>query len=753
MEIYGKNFTEPILNNIREMIAEEPNISRRGLSRKVCEKMDWYSANGKLQEMSCRKALLELDRRGIINLPKRKESYAFEKRRTYSIDYKIATIEGSLSDLGELIIEPIKSRYRKDSRVWFHLMENYHYLKGVRLCGAQIRYIVKSKKYGYIGGLAFSSATFKLAARDAYIGWSEKARRENIGLVISNDRFLILPTVKVKNLASWIFGKVFKRLGDDWQSRYGQRPVLVESYVDPSRFKGTLYKASNWRYVGKTSGRRDSIAKDVYLYPLESNWQEILCNESEDALGLGKVNKESLNWAEREFGSIRLYDNRLKERLYTIAQDFYNKPQANIPEACGNKARTLGAYRFFQNKRVTMDVILDAHTEATIERIKEHKIVLVPQDTTTLDYSTHPMTEGLGPTNTLDTKSIGLILHDTLAISEDGTPLGILDAQVWARDPQDRGKSIRRKKIPIEQKESMKWLRSYRRISEIQKLCPNTLLVSIGDRESDIFELFQETQKGDKKPGLLVRVGKNRNRRVGQDDLWEYMTKVEESGQFNLHIPRRGNRKARDAWMSLRYAQIALEPPKHLASSKPINIWAVYIKELDPPEDIKTPLEWMLFTTVSVDNFNDALQRVKWYTKRWGIEVYHRVLKSGCRIKNRQLASADRLETALGVDMVVAWRIYHMTMLGRELPNAPASVFFKEEEWKALYCYVHKTPIAPKEPPSLREAIRMVGGIGGHLGRKSDGEPGTVTLWRGLQRLDTATEMYVIFTSSSRDGP
>ena len=753
MEIYGKNFTEPILNEIREMVVQEPDISRRSLSRKVCKILDWRSANGKLQEMSCRKALLELDRRGLINLPERKESYAFEKRRTYPIDYKIATIEGSLSDLGELIIEPIKSRYRKDSRVWFHLMENYHYLKSVRLCGAQIRYIVKSEKYGYIGGLAFSSATFKLAARDAYIGWSEKARRENIGYVISNDRFLILPTVKVKNLASWIFGKVFQRLGDDWQSRYGQRPVLVESYVDPSRFKGTLYKASNWQYVGKTSGRRDGRAKDVYLYPLESNWKEILCNESDDALGLGNVNKESSNWAEREFASIRLYDNRLKERLYTIAQDFYNKPQANIPEACGSKARTLGAYRFFQNKKVTMDVILDAHTEATIERIKGHKIVLAPQDTTTLDYSTHPMTDGLGPTSSLDSKSIGLILHDTLAISEDGTPLGVLDAQVWARDPQDRGKSTRRKELPIEQKESMKWLRSYRRVSEIQKLCPDTLLVSIGDRESDIFELFQETQKGDKKPGLLVRVGKNRNRRVGQDDLWEYMSDIEESGQFTLHIPRRSNRKARDARMSLRYAQVTLEPPKRLASSKPINIWAVYIKELDAPEDVKGPLEWMLFTTVSVEDFNDALQRVQWYTKRWGIEVYHRVLKSGCRIKNRQLASADRLETALGVDMVVAWRIHHMTMLGRELPDAPASVFFKEEEWKALYCYVHKTPIAPEEPPSLREAIRMVGGIGGHLGRKSDGEPGTVTLWRGLQRLDTATEMYVIFTSSSRDGP
>ena len=205
--------------------------------------------------------------------------------------------------------------------------------------------------------------------------------------------------------------------------------------------------------------------------------------------------------------------------------------------------------------------------------------------------------------------------------------------------------------------------------------------------------------------------------------------------------------------MSLRYSQIDLQPPKRFADAKPIRVWAVYIREINAPEDIKSPIEWLLLTTVAVHNFDEAYQRVQWYTRRWGIEIYHRTLKSGCRIKNRQLGSADSLETALGVDMVVAWRIYHMTMLGRELPDAPASVFFKEEEWKALYCYVHKTPIASKEPMTLREAIRMIGGIGGHLGRKSDGEPGTVTIWRGLQRLDTATEMYIIFTSPSRDGP
>nr|WP_309299985.1 Druantia anti-phage system protein DruA [Caldithrix abyssi] len=134
-------------------------------------------------------------------------------------------------------MEPIKSRYSKDSRAWFQLIENFHYLKSAKLCGAQIRYIVKSEKYGYIGALGFSSATYKLRARDAYIGWSEKARRENIQYVISNDRFLIVPTVKVKNLASFLLSKALQRIGTDWESRYGYRPVLVESYVDSSVFQ------------------------------------------------------------------------------------------------------------------------------------------------------------------------------------------------------------------------------------------------------------------------------------------------------------------------------------------------------------------------------------------------------------------------------------------------------------------------------------------------------------------------------------
>lgn len=751
MEIYGKIFTDSIIKVIREKIAEDRAISRAQLSRFVCGEMGWRSENGRLQEVSCRKALLELERRGILQLPENGAFYSFQEEKPTSVSYKSAQIEANLEELDDLEIEPIKTRYGKDSKVWFDLLNRYHYLGGGRLCGAQLRYIIKSKHHGYIGVLGFSSATWKLKQRDGYIGWTDAARWENIKYVISNDRFLIVPGVKVKNLASHLLAQVLKRLPDDWEQRYGYRPLLIESYVDPTRYRGTCYRASNWQYIGATSGRRDGVAKWIFIYPLYHDWQQRLCRVTPVKLNTDRVVSNPANWAEGEYGSVRLYDNRLKRRLYQIAQDFYDKPEANIPQACGSHSRIKAAYRFFQNKKVTMKVLLDAHTESTIERIKEHKVILAPQDTTILDYSTHPMTEGLGPTGTSEGNSIGLILHDTLAFSEDGVPLGVLDAQCWARDENDRAKRYRRKELPIEQKESMKWLHSYRRVCEVQRLCPDTLIVSVGDREADVYELFAEALKDPPGAGLLVRAERGRNRQLEDDSLWEYMSRLEKAGELQIHISRRGNRKARDARVEVRYSEVELKAPKSKASLPSLRLWAVYVKERQCNE-VETPLEWMLLTTVPVNSFTQARARVEWYTRRWGIEVYHRTLKSGCRIKNRQLGGAESLEAALGIDMVVAWRIYHMTMLGRDIPNAPCTVFFKEEEWKALLCYVYKTPLVPDEPPTMREAMRMVANMGGFIGRKGDGEPGTQTLWRGLQHLDTATEMYIIFTKP-RDGP
>ncbi len=744
MYVCGQHFPQTILDRIRETVQTEPSLSRLELSRRVCEWLNWRSANGRLQEMSCRKALAKLNKRGVLDLPRQEESYAFQRQGEQSrvgkaIEAHIAALSCPLCEVGKITVDPVTSRYSKESKIWFALLDRYHYLGSGHLCGAQIRYVVKSETHGYLGALAFSSASWALKQRDEYIGWTEAARRANLAYLVTNDRFLILPTVKVKNLASHVLSVALSRLPRDWEQRYQIRHVLVETFVDPERFAGTCYRAANWLDVGDTAGRRDGTKKSIFLYHLSPDWQEVLCKKP--AIRQWPRPEAPAHWAEQEFGTVRLYDERLKQRLYTIAQDFYHCTEGNIPEACGSKARTMGAYRFFENPKVTMDVVLSAHTEATIERIKEHQVVLVPQDTTILNYSAHPMTKGLGPIR--GNKAVGLVLHDTLAFNEDGTPLGILDAQSWAREPKEKPKTPRRKEFPIEQKQSVKWLPRFQKAAAIQKLCPETMLIVMGDRESDIYELFLEATKDASGPKLLVRAEKTRQRSVDEESLWAFMGNQAVAGSLEIHVPRSGSRQARDAEVDVRFARVALNPPKRDASAAPITVWAVYVRER-ASTTVESPIEWMLLTTVEVKDFADAHKRVEWYSARWGIEVYHRTLKSGCRIEDRQLETADSLKTCLGVDMVVAWRVYHLAMLGRETPDAPCTKFFQDVEWKALCCYVYKTPIPPQEPPTLLQAVRMVAGMGGHLGRKGDGYPGTQTIWRGLVRLSSAAEMYAI---------
>jgi hypothetical protein len=750
MQIHGREFSKQTLGWIQQEIDSDPALSRRQLSIRICEQLVWRSPNGKLKDMSCRKSLAALEKRGLLSFTKSKNSFAFPEQKPSTVDFNPPKVDCDFTEIGNIEIIQLTSRYSKESKLWRYLLEKYHYLGAGSLCGAQLRYLVKSSYYGPIAALAFDSSSFALKDRDAYIGWSDAARHSNLEKVVRNARFLILPTVKVPNLASYVLAKTASRLADDWENRYNIRPVLVETFVDPSKYNGTCYSAANWLNIGDTSGRRDGIAKKIFLKHLSKKWKKELCKTPKIKLGDTPGLENPSNWAEEEFGRTQFYDNRLKKRLYTIAQNFYNKPQSNIPEAAGSYTGTIGAYRFFKNKKTDMDIILQGHTEQTIERIKEHPVVLVPQDSSTLDYSAHPDTIGMGPTNGVKHFSTGLILHDTVAFTEEGTPLGVLDAQCWARDPNEKGKARKRKELPIEQKESMKWLRSFRKVAEIQKLTPDTQLVLMGDREADLFELFLDYTKEKQGPELLVRSERSRKRKVSGDEyLFDFMQNLEKKTAFEIHIPHSGNRKKRDAFLEMTFSEVEITPPKkYRETCDPLKVWAIYAVEKDPDPNINAPIEWMLVTTMPVESIEDANKYMQWYTKRWGIEIFHRVLKSGCRIKDRQLGHADDIRTCLAIDMVVAWRIFFLTMLGRETPDAPCTVFFEDMEWKALCCYISKKPDPPNDPPTMGEATYMLARVGGFLNRKSDGFPGTQVLWRGLQRLDTAVEVYAIFNGS-----
>lgn len=752
MVISGNEISSEKINQIKNMIAENQQISRRQLSQQVCEEFNWRSPNGKLKDMSCRVALLKLHRQGIINLPEGYERPVLNTGRDCSngLIPEVPEIKCKLSELAEIKIIRVSSRYSKTYHIWKEMMDCYHYLGSGPLCGHQMKYVIESN-YGYVGGFAFSSAAWRLQSRDNWIGWDDRTRISNLSRIVCNSRFLIVPSVKVKNLASYALSRCIKQLKDDWHEQYNIKPVVLETFVQRDRFKGSCYQAANWIHIGSTKGRGrqdrkkecGEPVKDVYLYPLEKNYREELCEGTPRKI----AGKEVANdWAEEEFSGVDLGDQRRVNRLITIARDFYGRPNGNIPQACGSRAKTKAAYRFLESSGNTMEKIHKSHYEATVNRIGKEKVVLAVQDTTTLNYSTHPATENLGLIGYRENGGIGLIVHDTMAFNAEGTPLGVMDVQCWARDPAEFGKKHLRHQYGIEQKESNKWLKSFKAVAEAQKHCSETTLISVGDREADIYDFFHLALSDSKNPKLLVRGEHNRLLADGQGHLYEYVSAKEMSGVQTVHVPRKKNQPVREAKLGVRFAEVKLQPPHRKKGLGELTIFAIVAQEIEAPEGVNG-LKWILLTTCEVKTFEQAVEKLRWYCIRWGIEIYHRTLKSGCKIEQRQLGSADRIETCLAIDMVVAWRIYNLTKLGREVPDMPCTVFFEDAEWKALVAYKTQNPVPPEKPPTLREAIHMTASLGGFLGRKCDGEPGTQTLWLGLQRLDDITAMWKVFMS------
>lgn len=755
MFIHGQEFSCGILGRIRRTVSRNPTLSRSALSRRVCEWLNWRSANGKLKEVGCRVALLKLYRRGAINLPVggQRPPRKGTGRRVGSVVGKLSSIRCRFSSLGLVALVKVGSSDSQVSRIWNALMDRYHYLGSGPLCGSQMRYLIKSPKHGWLGGLSFSASALRLESRDRWIGWEAGARRQHLAKVVCNSRFLILPHVHVPHLASHALSLAVKRVGSDWVQRYGYEPVLLETFVDRSRFTGTSYRAANWTHVGRTRGRGrqdrenrfSKSVKDVYLFPLHRDACKILCDGPPKAVVERPWPEKALDWADEEFGTASLGDERLEKRLLTITRDLYARPQANIPQACQGRAKTRAAYRFFEHSESTMDNILASHYDATLSRVAKEKVVLAVQDTTSLNYSTHPATSDLGLIGSKKEGLIGLLVHDTMAFNLEGTPLGLLDVQCWSRNPEDFGKKHLRHELPIEQKESNKWLKSFRQVAQAQRRSPDTTLVSVGDREADIYELFELALRDFSSPKLLVRAEHDRLLSDGQGHLLEAVAQGGLAGIQVIRVPRNKNCPAREASLEVRFAEVTLKPPHRKLALGELTIWAVLAQEMDTPSGV-APLKWMLLTTVEITRFEDAIEKLAWYTQRWGIEVYHRTLKSGCKIEERQLGSADKIEACMAIDMVVAWRIFHLTKLGRETPIVPCSVFFAEHEWKALVSFIHRDPKSIDKEPTLREAIRMVAGLGGFLGRKCDGNPGTKSMWLGLQRLGdiAATWKYIM---------
>ena len=286
----GRNFSGEEIELIRKLIASNPGYNRWKLSQVVCEELGWLRPDGRTKDMSCRVAMLRMHRDGLIVLPPPQRKNGNGKKR---ISFTSASDPGfpvsmPAGKLGELCFHQVKNR--QDSSAWNELIERYHYLGYTPLPGAQIRYLVFTACRTLLAAIGFGASAWKVAPRDKFIGWTAKQRESNLPLIVNNARFLILPWVTSRNLASRILAGVSKQLPCDWQERYGYTPVLLETFVEKARFRGTCYKAANWIYVGETQGRGkldtqnlfSLPVKDIFLFPLDKDFKQILCSSSSE---------------------------------------------------------------------------------------------------------------------------------------------------------------------------------------------------------------------------------------------------------------------------------------------------------------------------------------------------------------------------------------------------------------------------------------------------------------------------------------
>jgi hypothetical protein len=429
-----------------------------------------------------------------------------------------------------------------------------------------------------------------------------------------------------------------------------------------------------------------------------------------------------------EICTIDLGDARLNRRARQTLEKLAAHPMESIPTACGGWAETLAAYRLFDHPRVTAQAVLEPHYACTERRMREHPVVLCIQDTTEGDYTGKNDIAGLGPLN-YETRR-GLYLHPTLAVTPERVPLGLLDLWSWTREPGSLGKEQGRR--PIEEKESLRWLEGYRRVSELIESMPETQLVYVADREGDIYEVLAERAATQPCAEWLIRAEHDRCLTDG-GKLRARLRSAPVLAEAEFDLPATPKRPARRIHQQLRVARVTFKAPhrsdRTLANSE---VTAVLAREVDPPAG-EAPLQWLLLTSLSVETAEQALEKLQWYLCRWQIEVFFKVLKSGCRIEKLQLETLERLEPALAFYMIIAWRVLYLTLLGRDCPEMPCNAVFAEEEWRAVYIVAKRQP-PPDTPPSLDEMVRLVASFGGFLNRKGDGFPGPQSLWIGLQR-------------------
>lgn len=458
-----------------------------------------------------------------------------------------------------------------------------------------------------------------------------------------------------------------------------------------------------------------------------------------------------------EFESIEFGDKRLNSRFKKSVDKISQNPQAPIRSTFGKWSDVMGFYRLLGNPRVNKDEILQAHFQSTVERMKEHKRILVIQDTTVLSFGTHlSLDEELGSIamGKYGSRGKGLFLHPTIAYSDQGVPLGILDHLLWSREKLTR-------EDELWYSEQRKWFFGIDAAEKAKRMLPTTQMIVVADREGGAStETLVHALNA--KTDFVFRAKYNR---IG-DEGEKIRQKSFESpslGKIVLEIERQSARaasknKKKSAAKQKRKAHLdvhvcsftlpvqarKLQPGEKVPSN--LRLQAVLVTEAQPPKGVE-PVEWLLITTLEVTTFEQAFDVISIYKKRWKIETFFKYLKTGCRVEDCMVQSLDRLDKMILILSLVAWRLQGLQEVLSLQSNASCLKVMTDDEWKTLYTQVHGenrklTFKLPKKPPTVASVVKWLGILGGHLQRKNDLPAGALLIWRGWQKLHQAVPVY-----------
>ena len=705
MRIAGRWVDRQILDRLSKRSSGECPPARSILIQEFCKATEWRNRKGELCLSSARVALNRLESLGLVLLPPSEPRSALKAPRRLPDDGEplppTPWVPASVERIKGLCLHLLSGADDPLHSLWNRLIIREHPLGHAPLVGTQLRYLIGCEA-GYLGAFGFGPPAFHLECRDGWIGWDAAERDAHRNQVIGLARFLIRPQIRCANLASHSYGLVLRRVGQDWHERTGITPVLVETFVDRASHSGRSLAAANWRRLGQSQGRgrsspsrhlRPKSPKDVWIYQLSPKAREILRRHPPLQIAPRSVLRAAPGpgWVEEELDGLKL-GHALHERRFTaMLQARWNRPGRSLLASFEDAAAAKAAYRLIESPKAAIDFqsLLAPHQRQTHRRMAAEAVVLLAQDTTTLSYNTLHQTTGLGSTGDgAHDVGRGLLLHSLQAYRLDGIPLGCAQARLWARPPESDTRW--RNEQSVAHKESGRWIQAAQSAARLAQAMPQTQLVLCGDRESDIYELYDQSSATPANLHLLVRAQHDRLLECGTK-LWEKLQQTPVSRRQEVEIPRGRNRPERTATLELRWCEVEMSPPRVglKKSWKPIRLHAVMAREIHAPEGTE-PIEWVLLTTWKIRSAKTAWRMVQWYRLRWGIECWHQVLKDVCGVETRQLKTARALERALVLDMIVAWRALLLVRLGKGHPNLPAGMHYSAEELAVLELYKKK---------------------------------------------------------------